>query len=880
MIKLSACAVSVFLFIGFSALGIELGLREGKKTSGPTDWTLQVGKGLDYDWVKEDQKVPALSKKLIESIKQPDKVELVEDPAVEHCILKLPSRSVVQDGQRMGGVILLEPGKTAESLLSLQLEGDRPFRFTSGVSQLSLHSSGFFFTAVAGSSVVVASYIKEKGTVSITKASTADVRTGDVKVELLADKVMVDFRLTRTFYDQEGKQTEGQTQFYDLTPENVTSLKEDFQAVDLTQEAKLGRIDSHPFFGSYADQVLRHFSASGRSSVLLIDQKVGAEAEQVVYQLASALSGKETVFGESGWKLFEINWKVLGAEGYVDVTVGKVNKLFDIARQKKVILYIPAIENLKDLGVTKSGEKKDATAAMQRDIETGRVIVIGRTDAGGLNLLQGRATDFLGAFSQISVAPAEGEALATILKDYATKLERQYGIAFSDTTVDEIIRLTNQFIPEEKVAQPQKSMHLMLSVARNSQSYLKEGEILKTRENGKRLADERLVRRYLAEVTRITTIAEQNDEEGLRKFTVPENFYKEMDKRIVGLKPAKEAVLRQLLLVADDKPLETDGDGGELGVPVMLFLGPSGVGKSFIPEQLSQALKENGVEWPWLPVELSAASDQSSSATLTGSRPGYVGFMEEGSKFIQMLRDNPQAILVFEEIDKAHVSVLQTLYPFLERGRFQDAHLHNVRWTRGLVFLTSNFGAQGNEQERVQSSSVETSDLIDQYDNWKLNGIEPRESVIKTWSEEDLKRELISDLIDTGKISPQVIGRIGYDNVVILHHFSKEDVKELVHTFQGIVTKKFKENYQLNLSFTPAAEALLLEQAWGPEGRNAFDLGARAAKDLLTKQVYSKLQLFCRQPEMRSQNVKNRTIVIAAFNGKLEFSLAPKKEEE
>jgi len=833
------------------------------------EWKLVKGPGEEsWSWQKGAESIPALNEAL-HKIYASGKISA--DEKIAHQILYLSGESARTSPLQASQVVVLQPGVSQGLATSLKLRSGGEKSPDAGVSvtpfQVQVHAEGFFFAAVVGAKVYLCSYRLKPDGPNPRILSMLDinaVRAKDVTFEFAAKGVTIKTSTARTVLGINGAKIDNGLQFYELTPDNEDTLANLYKATNITSASYQGQLTPAVGQEKTVAQLLSYFKLPTRNSAVLVESRPGVDAKGIVHLLAAMLAqGKIKVRGETGWKIFEMNWVDFNANGQVNLTPEKFRGLLEVCRQKRVILYFPNLEQLKGLGVDQRTGANDATSALLQDLEAGRVLALGQASVGGWNQLLATAETFSATLNRITVDAPSGDELVTILKKYVDEKQAADGsIQFPPDMISRLITMTNQFIPEQEEAQPRKSLDAIRSIFANPEKYLTpEGSPLVDRP-AQVVVDEKMINRYLAERAGIASLT---GESGLEKFILEENYWPAMDKRIIGHHNAKEAFLDMLIRISVDRPSQVDGAGGEKGVRSILLLGSSGTGKSLFPEALSKSLAKYGVKWEHIPIELGSAKTDGSGSTLTGAAPGYIGFREEGSKFVQALRANKQAVVVFEEVDKANPNAWQTLYSFLSEGTFQDANLNNVKWTRGIVVATSNYGAQGSEGGIIRDENGkeivlledDSADLVDQYDGWKILKREPRNPAVKGWNEEDLKAKLIEGLERKHANLAQLIGRMAH--VEILHHFNEKEFSQLVSLFKGILIQSMADAYGVKIEFSPEASKLLWERAWGPRGMNAFNHGARAVIQLINEKLEPRLHRMRKRPEFRNVSLKGRT---------------------
>ena len=201
----------------------------------------------------------------------------------------------------------------------------------------------------------------------------------------------------------------------------------------------------------------------------------------------------------------------------------------------------------------------------------------------------------------------------------------------------------------------------------------------------------------------------------------------------------------------------------------MLFLGPTGVGKTELAKVLTRTLF--GSDERLIQIDMSELMETHSVSKLIGSPPGYVGY-REGGKLTEQVRRNPHSIILFDEIEKAHPDVLNILLQIMEDGHLTDGRGRKVSFKNTVVILTSNIGAEEIRQDKVLGFSGRAP-RQERSDREILNAY-------KT-----MKTELLDKLKDT--LRPELLNRI--DATVIFKALTRTDAKKIV----SVLLQEFNE---------------------------------------------------------------------------------------
>ncbi|HYF12439.1 MAG TPA: ATP-dependent Clp protease ATP-binding subunit, partial [Actinomycetota bacterium] len=263
-----------------------------------------------------------------------------------------------------------------------------------------------------------------------------------------------------------------------------------------------------------------------------------------------------------------------------------------------------------------------------------------------------------------------------------------------------------------------------------------------------------------------------------------------------------------------------------------IFLGPSGVGKT----ELSKALAEFlfGDEDALIQLDMSEYMEKHTVSRLIGSPPGYVGY-EEGGQLTEAVRRKPFSVILFDEIEKAHPDVFNTLLQILEDGRLTDSQGHHVDFKNTIIIMTSNLGTRDIQKGPGIGFAARPNEQVT-YDKMKDKVME------------ELKRSF----------RPEFLNRI--DEVIVFHSLSQEDVKRIVDLMMKRVRDQLKAK-DLDIELTEEAKVLLAEKGYDPA------LGARPLRRTIQRMVEDKLSEMLLYKEFRA----GQTIIVDARDGDIVF---------
>jgi ATP-dependent Clp protease ATP-binding subunit ClpC len=263
-----------------------------------------------------------------------------------------------------------------------------------------------------------------------------------------------------------------------------------------------------------------------------------------------------------------------------------------------------------------------------------------------------------------------------------------------------------------------------------------------------------------------------------------------------------------------------------------IFLGPSGVGKT----ELSKALAEFlfGDEDALIQLDMSEYMEKHTVSRLIGSPPGYVGY-EEGGQLTEAVRRKPFSVVLFDEIEKAHPDVFNTLLQILEDGHLTDAQGHQVDFKNTIIIMTSNLGTRDISKGVGIGFTAARDDAVT-YQKMK-------ETVT-----DELKRSF----------RPEFLNRI--DEVIVFHSLSMDDVKRIVDLLMRRVEEQLKSK-DAEIELTDAAKTLLAEKGYDKA------LGARPLRRTIQQMVEDPLAEKLLYKEFRA----GETIIVDVRDGEIVF---------
>ena len=327
-------------------------------------------------------------------------------------------------------------------------------------------------------------------------------------------------------------------------------------------------------------------------------------------------------------------------------------------------------------------------------------------------------------------------------------------------------------------------------VLRNQRDALREKKLKLEREQlldgVQGVVDENVVAEVVSRMTGVP-LARLEEGEAERLLRMEE----ELHKMIVGQQEAVEAVSRRI------RRSRAGMKDPNRPVASLIFAGPTGVGKTYLARSLAKFLF--GDEEALIQIDMSEYMEKHNVSRLVGAPPGYVGY-EEGGQLTERIRRRPYAVVLLDEIEKAHSEVFNMLLQIMEDGHLTDSFGRRVDFRNVVLIMTSNIGS-----EIIRSSA----------------GVGFRKQTEEV-TYQTLKKQLLQEV--ERHFRPEFLNRV--DDIIIFHSLTRDDLREIVKLeLKKIVTRLNAKSIELVVT-KPATE-LIIDRGYNP------DFGARPLKRAL-----------------------------------------------
>ena len=621
--------------------------------------------------------------------------------------------------------------------------------------------------------------------------------------------------------------------------ERSNSLVLDQFGRNLTQAARDGKLDPVVGREKEIERVMQVLSRRTKNNPVLIGEP-GVGKTAVVEGLAlDIVNGKvpETLKDKQLYSL-DLGSLVAGSRYRGDFEERLKNVLKEINQRWYIILFIDEIHTLVGAGAAEGAI--DAASLLKPKLARGELQTIGATTLDEYRKHIEKDAALERRFQPVQVPEPSVELTIDILKGLRDRYEAHHRVSITDGALAAAANLSDRYINDRYL--PDKAVDLIdeagarmrikrmtapaglrevderiAAVRREKEAAIDAQDFEKAaglRDQERRLGEERSEKEKQWRAGDLEEIAEVGEEQiaevlgtwtGIPVFKLTEeessrllHMEEELHKRIIGQDDAVKSVSRAIRRTRAGlkDPRRPSGS--------FIFAGPSGVGKT----ELSKALAEFlfGEDDALIQIDMGEFHDRFTASRLFGAPPGYVGY-EEGGQLTEKVRRKPFSVVLFDEIEKAHKEIYNTLLQVLEDGRLTDGQGRVVDFKNTVLIFTSNLGTQDiSKAVGMGFSSVGETDAEGQYERMKQK------------VNDELKKHF----------RPEFLNRI--DDIVVFHQLTQEEIIKMVDLLVGRVSKALKAK-DMDLELTDNAKKLLAKRGFDPV------LGARPLRRTIQREI-------------------------------------------
>jgi len=590
---------------------------------------------------------------------------------------------------------------------------------------------------------------------------------------------------------------------------------------DLTTLAKENKLD--PVIGRHQEieRVIQILSRRTKNNPVLLGE-AGVGKTAIVEGLAQSIvtGNVPEVLRNKRIVVLDLALMVAGTKyrGQFEERIKAVME--EIKRSQDVIIFIDELHTLVGAGAAEGAI--DASNILKPALSRGELQCIGATTMDEYRKHIEKDAALERRFQTIMVEPPSMEQTVGILKGLRDKYEAHHRVTFRDDALEAAAKLSDRyisgrFLPDKAIdlideAGSRARLNVLIvppdikKLEQKVESLRKEKEAFIKSQDFEKAASlrdqERIARQELENLNREWSLAKDKmrpeiSEEDIAKivsqwtgipiFRLEEKesekllkIEEELHKRVVGQNEAIEAIAhavrRSRAGIKDPKrPIGS-----------FIFLGPTGVGKSLLARALAEFMF--GDEDALLQLDMSEYMEKFNVSRLIGAPPGYVGY-EEGGQLTERVRRRPYAVILLDEIEKAHPDVSNLLLQVFEDGRLTDSFGRKVDFRNTVVIMTSNVGA-----ELIRKTS-------------SLGFRAQKEEI----TYQEMKDKLLEEVKRTFK--PEFLNRI--DDIIVFRQLAREDLQRIIDIEVGFVAERLREQ-NISLEVTQEAKDFLTEKGFDP----------------------------------------------------------------
>ena len=615
--------------------------------------------------------------------------------------------------------------------------------------------------------------------------------------------------------------------------------------VDLTEKANDGKLDPTVGREKEIERVTQILSRRTKNNPVLIGEP-GVGKTAIVEALAQRIASDDVPGTLQGKRLVTLDMGSLVAgtkyRGEFEERLKKV--IEEIKSAGNCVLFIDEIHTMVGAGAAEGAV--DAANILKPSLARGEMQTIGATTLDDYRKYVERDPALERRFQPVRVEEPSLDETVEILRGVKEKYEEHHQLEIADSAIQSAASLASRFIADRFL--PDKAIDLIDEASsrvriHHSMAPISVKEATKVLDSVRKEKDEAISGRqyeYAAELRdKEVSLSEKledikkewEEEKGDQQPIVEEENIEEVVSMWTGIPVTRLAAAESERLIKMEEALHKNVIGQEEAIETVskavrrarsglknpkrptgafIFLGPTGVGKTYIVKKLAEFLF--GSEDSMIRLDMSEFMERHAVARLVGAPPGYIGY-DEGGQLTEAVRRKSYSVILLDEIEKAHPEVFNILLQIFDDGHLTDSKGRKVDFRNTIIVMTSNIGSDLIRQDRSLGFNARTEGSQD---------------------EEVAYNRMKDNVLDEVKhfFRPEFLNRI--DGTVVFHALSRDHMEDIVNILMQEVASNLLEK-GISLEVTDPAREWLAEEGYDPT------FGARPLRRLIQDTVEDKL---------------------------------------
>lgn len=645
----------------------------------------------------------------------------------------------------------------------------------------------------------------------------------------------------------------------EISEEGSSTPVADFLCKDLTRMARESKLDPALKRDIEIERVVQILGRRKKNNPVLIGKPgvgktaiVEALAERIVSGIVPEVLKTKRILA------LDVGMLVAGTKYRGQFEERMKNLIKELEENQNIILFIDELHTI--IGTGSAEGSIDASNMLKPQLSRGQIQCIGATTLKEYHKYIEKDGALERRFQPVHIKEMNTEDTIDILTEIKGKYEEYHNVKYEQDALESAVKLseiyiTDRVLPDKAIdiideAGSKLNMETSMKISKQigkleeeQNNVVKEKEFLASVGKYKEAGEMRTEQLRLEK--KIKELKEYNIKDR-KALTVDIKVIKEVISLWTGIPVDKLSAKEQKHLhdLEDRLKKEIIGQDHVLSVAskaiklsllglrnqdkprmAFLFLGPSGVGKTFLANKMSEIIYERPDSF--MRFDMSEYSLEHEVEKLIGSPPGYVGY-EEGGRLTEFVKRNPYSLLLFDEIEKAHPNVYNIFLQILDNGKLTDSYHRTIDFRNTIIIFTSNVGTF-----RINEGGIGFSRDASEYD-------------------EKMRQRLLDETKKSFRT--EFLNRL--DNIIVFNKLTRENITEIMNNHLAKLVKKYNEN-GFNITFSPKVAPFIADKAFDVQyGARVVDRGIQEnIENMITEEILN--DNFNADEEMHFNIVKN-----------------------